>query len=64
MGWASGSEAANRLWKKLKPMIGEADRQRAAEAIVSTFEDLDADDWDYEGGVYKAARPDEVIDFD
>lgn len=64
MGWASGSEAADRLWKKVKPRIPAEHYQRVAEAIVSTFEDLDADDWDYESGVYKAARPDEVIDLD
>lgn len=46
MGWAAGSEVAEKLWMKIRPYIKEEDYKNITNIIVSTFEEYDADDWD------------------
>ncbi len=65
MGFASGREAVDQIWDRIKPYIGRKDRQSVAEILVEEFENLDCDDWDYEkGSVYATARPEEVNELD
>jgi hypothetical protein len=45
MGWASGSELANSIWKKIRPLIEESKRKFVAKQIFDKFCDEDADDW-------------------
>lgn len=65
MGFASGSYAAEDIWRRIKKYIAPANQKKVAEAIVDEFENLDADDWSYaKGSVYQVARPKEVAELD
>ena len=50
MGWATGSEIAERLWKELRPFLPSDERAlaRTSKIIVDVFEEYDADDWGYQ----------------
>ena len=49
MGWATGSEIAERLWKELKPFIkSERALAKTSKIIIDVFEEYDADDWGYQ----------------
>ena len=49
MGWATGSEIAERLWKELKPFIkSERASAEVSKRIYKIFEEYDADDWGYQ----------------
>ena len=64
MGWASGSYIAEDLWQKVKKYVAKPDHQKVAEAIVSAFEENDADDWSMDkGSVYAVARPKEAEEY-
>jgi hypothetical protein len=45
MGWASGSQMGEQLYKKIRPFIKKENRKEVALDIYSTFCDEDADDW-------------------
>ncbi len=45
MGWASGSELANQLWREIKPLVPKKNRESVATHIYETFSNADADDW-------------------
>jgi hypothetical protein len=60
MGFASGTDAAETIWRKIKKLIPQTLHKKAARIIVDEFENLDTDDWDYsKGSVYHAAYPEE-----
>ena len=50
MGWASGSDIANKIWEKIKPFISSDERALAevSKRIYEIFEEYDADDWSYQ----------------
>ena len=50
MGWASGSEIADKVWKKITPFISLDERSlaEASKRVYETFEEYDADDWGYQ----------------
>lgn len=64
MGFASGSYAADKIFQRVKKLVGEKYHKKLAEIIVAEFEELDSDDWDMEtpGSVYCVARPEECDD--
>lgn len=44
MGWASGSELAERVWDDVRTCIpSEIDRRTAAKRVIEAFEDMDCD---------------------
>jgi len=43
MGWSSGSELAERLWKKIKPLLKEGEENKAKKAFIKEFENEDCD---------------------
>lgn len=49
MGWANGSEIANKVWEAIKPCISSDERMQAevSKRIYEIFIDYDADDWSY-----------------
>lgn len=49
MGWATGSEIANKVWEAIKPCIASDERMQAevSKRIYEIFTDYDADDWSY-----------------
>lgn len=49
MGWATGSEIANKVWEAIKPCISSDERMQAevSKRIYEIFTDYDADDWSY-----------------
>lgn len=59
MGWATGSEIADKIWKKIVSFIPSDERGLAevSKRIYETFEEYDADDWSYqlqeEGSLYE-----------
>lgn len=50
MGWASGSEIADKIWKAVKSFINKDERTYAevSKRIYEIFESRDADDWGYQ----------------
>lgn len=47
MGWASGSELAQNLWNKIKPLLlTERDILTAKKAFIKEFENHDCDTLD------------------
>ena len=50
MGWAEGSEIADKIWKAVKPFIKDDERTYAevSKRIYEIFEENDADDWSYQ----------------
>lgn len=46
MGWASGSELAQDLWNKIKPLLREGSEKKARKAFIDKFEDYDCDTMD------------------
>ena len=50
MGWASGSEIADKIWKAIKPFIKKDERTYAevSKRIYEIFEENDSDDWSYQ----------------
>ena len=50
MGWASGSDIAEKVWKAVKPFINKDERTYAevSKRIYEIFEEHDADDWSYQ----------------
>lgn len=50
MGWASGSDMADKIWKAVKPFINKDERTYAevSKRIYEIFEEHDADDWSYQ----------------
>lgn len=47
MGWNSGSEIAERVWKVAKKYIKAKDYKAVSKKIYEIFEEYDADDWSY-----------------
>lgn len=45
MGWATGCEIAEDIWRNLKEIIPESDYKRASKIIYEIFDERDADDW-------------------
>ncbi len=43
MGWASGSEIADRIWDTVKEHIPESEKKSIALEIIKIFEDEDCD---------------------
>jgi hypothetical protein len=43
MGWASGSQLAEDVWRVVRPLISVKKRKKAAASIISLFEDHDCD---------------------
>lgn len=63
MGFASGSYAAQDIWKAVKKYVPPKHQQKVAKIIVDEFENLDADDWSYEpGDVYAVAYPERCVE--
>ena len=48
MGWASGSEIADKIWKKIKIFIPPSSYGAITREIYEIFEEYDADDWSYQ----------------
>ena len=50
MGWASGSDIADKVWKAVKSFINKDERTYAevSKRIYEIFEENDADDWSYQ----------------
>lgn len=50
MGWASGSDMADKIWKAVKSFINKDERTYAevSKRIYEIFEEHDADDWSYQ----------------
>jgi len=46
MGWGSGSELAQNLWNKIKPMLNPKYENRARKAFIDEFESFDCDTLD------------------
>lgn len=45
MGWATGSEIANELWKEIKGYVAPGFRKIVSKKIFNVFKNHDADDW-------------------
>jgi hypothetical protein len=45
MGWASGSELADQVWRQVRKHVPENKRKAVAQKIIRLFEHHDADDW-------------------
>lgn len=44
MGWASGSELAEEIWKMMRPLtMPGKERKKCAKKLVDLFEDMDCD---------------------
>lgn len=43
MGWASGSELAEKLWEGVREFVPEEDRGVVAKFFIDAFEDQDCD---------------------
>jgi len=43
MGWASGSEIAEKVWKVVSKVIPEKDKKRIARKLITIFENADCD---------------------
>lgn len=43
MGWASGSELAERVWGDVRKYIPDTERQAVANNVIDAFEDMDCD---------------------
>jgi putative lipoic acid-binding regulatory protein len=56
MGWASGSELADDVWKVVKKYIPKDKKKEVAIKIVDLFQDYDADAWENDG-IAKVAYP-------
>lgn len=50
MGWASGSDIADKIWKAVKPFIKDDERalKKVSKRIYEIFIENDADDWSYQ----------------
>lgn len=48
MGWNTGSEVADQLWKEIRDLLPEEVRNTIAIKIYSIFSNRDADDWEFE----------------
>ena len=60
MGWCSGSEIAEQLWKKVEKYIPKDLKYEVAKTIYDVFCDQDADCWTFEPGSLAAiADPEE-----
>ena len=46
MGWAAGTELAEKVWQVVRPYIPEAERESIAFKVYDLFCDEDADAWD------------------
>lgn len=46
MGWASGSELAESIWRNIRTFIPKADRKSVARIIIRSFENADCDTMD------------------
>ena len=46
MGWASGSELAEKVWGLFRPFIQEKDRKKVAKRLIVLFENEDCDTLD------------------
>lgn len=56
MGWASGSELAERVWDAVKDRLPEEYRRAAAREIVHAFENMDCDTIREADELWKAAH--------
>lgn len=50
MGWSSGCELAEGIWKDLKGLIPQNQIHKTAVKIYDRFCDNDADDWEFKKG--------------
>lgn len=76
MGWCSGSEIAEDLWRKIRKYIPEEMKYECAKAIYDVFCDNDADCWVFEPDslaamadpnqyeAYQVDFPDEELELD
>jgi hypothetical protein len=59
MGWASGSQLAERVYEHIRPWIPPNRRRQVAQYILDQFEGEDADDFDYDTHLWLDAGRDE-----
>ena len=63
MGWCSGSEIAEGLWRKIRKYIPEEMKYEVAKTIYDVFCDHDADCWVFEEDSLAAlAEPEEYAE--
>lgn len=48
MGWASGSQLANEIWRAVRKYIPVSNRRKVATELVNAFENEDCDTLDAE----------------
>ena len=48
MGWSTGSEIADKVWKRIKKFIPPSSYGAVTKGICETFDEYDADDWSYQ----------------
>lgn len=46
MGWARGSDIADRVWELVRPYIAEVNRKKVANKVIAVFEANDCDNID------------------
>jgi hypothetical protein len=64
MGWASGSQLAEELWKELKKMVPSMLHKKLAKLLYERFSDADADDWDTSAtGLWATACPEKYKEY-
>lgn len=47
MGWCTGTEIAEEVWKRIKPHVPIKKHKEVTKALVDVFSEYDADDWEY-----------------
>lgn len=58
MGWSSGSQLAEDLYRDIRAAIKPRSRHAVAEKIISAFENEDADDWSEDSQLWQdSGRP-------
>lgn len=63
MGWASGSQLAEQIFKRLKKIVPKGDHKIVAQILYEEFSNEDADDWDYgKGTVWRLGAPKEEVE--
>lgn len=55
MGWATGSEIAEEVWKVVKDAVPSQNRQYVADKLLEIFENHDADAFDSDMEIVKDA---------
>ena len=57
MGWSSGSQLAEEVWRLVAPKLVHPvqEREEVANALIELFENHDADDWDTSSALWKAS---------